>query len=142
MWGSDPCFSSPTAEGRSSPVFPPSSFILPSFAWFYIFFSTGWVLLSALSWCSACTSVSEGVFLMYHGEKGTPRLPTPRPSCSPRICFSESALHIRCMMDQSLYCSAADTGVQGERETMVMAPPSMHDSAVLPCFHGCLAFLH
>ena len=28
-------------------------------------FSTGQVLLSALSWCSACTSVSEGVFLMY-----------------------------------------------------------------------------
>ena len=23
VWGSDPCFSSPTAEGRSSPVFPP-----------------------------------------------------------------------------------------------------------------------
>ena len=30
----------------------------------------------------------------------------------------------------------------GEREAMVMAPPSMHDSAVSPCFHGCLAFLH
>ena len=30
----------------------------------------------------------------------------------------------------------------GQREAMVMAPPSMHDSAVLPCFHGCLAFLH
>ena len=44
---------------------PPSSFILPSFAWFCIFFSTGQVLLSALSWCSACTSVSEGVFLLY-----------------------------------------------------------------------------
>ena len=44
---------------------PPSFFILPSFAWFYIFFSTGQVLLSALSWCSACMSVSEGVFLMY-----------------------------------------------------------------------------
>ena len=29
-----------------------------------IFFSTGQVLLSALSWCPACTSVSEGVFLM------------------------------------------------------------------------------
>ena len=59
----------PPTEGRSSPtntpVFPPSSFILLSFAWFYIFFSTGQVLLSALSWCSACTSVSEGVFLMY-----------------------------------------------------------------------------
>ena len=28
-------------------------------------FPTGQVLLSALSWCSECTSVSEGVFLMY-----------------------------------------------------------------------------
>ena len=59
----------PLAEGRSSPtntpVFSPTSyFILPSFASFYIFFSTGQVLLSALSWCSACTSVPEGVFLM------------------------------------------------------------------------------
>ena len=33
--------------------------------WFCIFFSTGQVLLSTLSWCSACTSVSESVFLMY-----------------------------------------------------------------------------
>ena len=53
-------------EGRSRPtntsVFPLSSFILPSFAWFYIFFSK--VLLYTLSWCSACTSVSECVFLM------------------------------------------------------------------------------
>ena len=31
----------------------------------YIFFSTGQVLLCILSWWSACTSVSEGVFLMY-----------------------------------------------------------------------------
>ena len=59
----------PPAEGRSSPtktpVFPPSSFILLSFAWIYIFFSAGHLLLSTLSWCSACTSVSRGVFLMY-----------------------------------------------------------------------------
>ena len=59
----------PPAEGRSSPtntpVCPPSTFILPSFAWFCMFFSAGQVLLSALSWCSACISVSEGVFLMY-----------------------------------------------------------------------------
>ena len=27
--------------------------------------SSGQVLLSALIWCSACTSVSEGLFLMY-----------------------------------------------------------------------------
>ena len=40
-------------------------FVLLSFVWFDTFFSTGQVLLSALSWCSACTSVSEGVFLMY-----------------------------------------------------------------------------
>ena len=46
-------------------VSPPSSFILPSFAWVYIFFSAGQLLLAALSWCSACTSVFEGVFLMY-----------------------------------------------------------------------------
>ena len=59
----------PPSEGRSSPdntpVSPPSSFILWSFAWFSIFFSSGQVLLSALRWCSASTSVSEGVFLMY-----------------------------------------------------------------------------
>ena len=30
----------------------------------------------------------------------------------------------------------------GEREAMVLAPPHTHDSAVLPCFHGCPAFLH
>ena len=64
-----PASVSPPAEGRSSPsntpVFPPSSFILPSFAWVYIFFSAGQGLLSSLSWRSACNSVSEGVFLMY-----------------------------------------------------------------------------
>ena len=43
--------------------------MLVSFAWFYIVFPTGQVPLSALSWCSACTSVSEGVFLMYPWRK-------------------------------------------------------------------------
>ena len=42
-------------------VFSSSSFLLPSFTWFYILFSTGQVLLSMLSLCSTCTSVSEGV---------------------------------------------------------------------------------
>ena len=59
----------PSTEGRSScmntPVFPLGIFILPSVAWFYVFFSTGQILLSAPSWCSTCTSVSEGVYLMY-----------------------------------------------------------------------------
>ena len=49
----------------NTPVFPSSSFILLSFAWVCIFFYAGQILLSARSWCSACTSVSEGVFLMY-----------------------------------------------------------------------------
>ena len=30
----------------------------------------------------------------------------------------------------------------GEKKAMVMASPLMCDSAVLPCFRGCLAFLH
>ena len=69
MWGSDPASVPPPVEGRpsptNSPVFPPSSFDLLSFVWFCIFCSSGQLLLSPLSWCSACTSVSEGVFLMY-----------------------------------------------------------------------------
>ena len=55
---------------RAGPVlltllFSPSPFVLPGFAWSYIFFSTGQVLLSSLSWCSECISGSEVVFLMY-----------------------------------------------------------------------------
>ena len=40
-------------------------FPLVSCTWFYRFFSAGQVLLSTLSCCSVCTSVYEGVFLMY-----------------------------------------------------------------------------
>ena len=77
----------PTAESRSSPantpVFSPSSFILPSFVWFYIFFSAGQVLVSALSWCSACTSVFwRCVPDVSSGERCTPCPPTAPPSCS------------------------------------------------------------
>ena len=59
----------PPAKGSfrptNTPVFLPSSFLLQSVAWVYIFFSSGQGLLSTLNWSSACTSVSEGVFLMY-----------------------------------------------------------------------------
>ena len=86
LWGSNPCFSSPTRKGRSNPtntpVFLPSSFILSSFAWFYVFFSTGQVLLSTLSWYSACTSVLKVYSWCTHGERCTPCLPTPPPPCS------------------------------------------------------------
>ena len=92
MWGLDSCFSSPPTKGRSCPtntaVFPPSSFVLPSFVWFYIFFSTGQVLLSTRSWCSACTSVSEGVFLM-HPWREMYSMSTYSPAIlfSPLACF-------------------------------------------------------
>ena len=69
MWDRTPAPILQSAKGRSSPtntpISPPSSFILLSFAWIYIFFSVGQLLLSTLSWCSACTPLSEGVFLMY-----------------------------------------------------------------------------
>ena len=78
----------PPAEGRSSPtntpVFPPSSFVLPSFAWFYVFFSTGQVLLSTLSFCiHFCVwrcildvSMERDIFHIHLP-------PQPPPSCSP-----------------------------------------------------------
>ena len=61
MWDQTPASVLPPTKGKQSanpPVFPLSSFILPSFAGFYIFHSTGQVL-STVSWCSASTSVSE-----------------------------------------------------------------------------------
>ena len=57
------------------------------------------------------------------------------------LCATREALCIRHLMGQPLYCSAVDAGC-GKRQAMVMAPPPMHDSAVSPCFLGCLAFLH
>ena len=54
--------------GVSAPT-PKSQGLISSFAWLYIFFSSDQVCLSTLSWCSACTSVSEDVFLMYPWRK-------------------------------------------------------------------------
>ena len=48
-----------------SPLVPSSYRVLCGSMYFFFFFSACQVLLSALSWCSACTSVSEVVFLMY-----------------------------------------------------------------------------
>ena len=45
-------------------------------------------------------------------------------------------------MGQPLYCSAANAGVLGEREAMVMAPPATLTQQLSPCFHGCPAFRH
>ena len=85
-------------EGKSlptnTPAFPPSSFVLPSFAWFCIFFSTGQVLL--------CTSAGVMHALLYLkvyswcicGQRCSPCPPTPPPSCSPynffKNCFRDN----------------------------------------------------
>ena len=78
----------PPTEGRSSPtntpVSLPSSCVLLSFVWFYTFFSSGQALRPALSWCSAYTSVSEGVFLMYPWSELC-----STSTCSSTILFSQ-----------------------------------------------------
>ena len=87
LWGSTLVSFPPPAEGRSSPtntpVPPPFSFILPSFVWFYIFFSTGQVLLfpfsSVVLHALLCLKVYSWCI---HGERCTPGPPTPPPSCS------------------------------------------------------------
>ena len=60
---------SPPTKGRSSstnsPLFPSTSYVLPIFVWFYIFFSSGQVLLPTLRGYSGSSSVSKGVYLMY-----------------------------------------------------------------------------
>ena len=82
------CLSSvpPPAEGRSSPtntpVFPPSSFVLLSFVWFYMFFSTGQYscpLSAGVLQALLCLKVYNWCI---HGERCTPCPPTPPPSCS------------------------------------------------------------
>ena len=88
LWGSTLVSFPPPAEGRSSPtntpVPPPFSFILPSFVWFYIFFSTGQVLLfpfsSVVLHALLCLKVYSWCI---HGERFSPHLPTPLLSCSP-----------------------------------------------------------
>ena len=61
MWGSDPCFTFPTPEGRSSPtntpVSSPSSFTLTSFACFYIFFSAAADAKSLQSCSTLCNPI-------------------------------------------------------------------------------------
>ena len=68
MWGLDSCFSSPThrrqVQSYYHSCFPPYFLCPTKFCVVLYIRSPGQVLLSALSWCYACTSVSAGVFLM------------------------------------------------------------------------------
>ena len=47
----------------------------------------------------------------------------------------------RHLMGWTLYCSAEDASMWGERGYGDGSNP-VHDSVGLPCFHGCLTFLH
>ena len=59
---------------------------------------------------------------------------------APRVGSYSVVQCIRHLMGQPLHCSAASAGMWDKREAMVMAPHLAHDSALSPCFHGCLAF--
>ena len=50
--------------------------------------------------------------------------------------------HVRRLMGQPLYCSAASAGVLQERGYGDDFTPYTWLSSILPCFHGCLAFFH
>ena len=69
---------------------------------------------------------------------GAPGLAHQSLKGAPWVGSYSVAQCIQHLMGQPLYCSAADVGVCGEWEAMVMAVSPMHDSAVSPCFHGCL----
>ena len=115
MWGSDPCFSSPTRQGRSSPtntpVFPPSSFIPPSFTWFYMLFSTGQVL------CLLSADVLQALLCLkvyswyICEERCTPHPPTPPPFCSllyhSFLIHSSADGHLGCFHVLAIVNSAA-----------------------------------
>ena len=79
MWRLDPAS---VPHPSNTPVFHPTSFILLSFVWFYIFFSAGQVFLSTLSWCSNALHCLKVSSWCVYGERCTPRPPTPLPSCS------------------------------------------------------------
>ena len=104
---------------------------------------------------ASCSWQSEGLFgqsfsiaLPIQALRGLPYLapfsvvPQVRHIEGPPWAGSYSVVQrVRHLMGQFPYCSVADAGT-GEREAMVMAPPALHDSALLPFFHGCPAFLH
>ena len=87
--------------------------------------------------CSACQAYRgaplAGVLLCrlaHHALKGLPWV----GSCSIGQC-------VRHLMGQPLYGLASNAGMRGKRGYADGYTPTC-DSAVSPCFHGCLAFLH
>ena len=90
LWGSDPLLQSPHPP-RAGPVlltlrFPPSSFVLPSFAWVCTLFPAGQVFLSlwaGVSYAPCVWRCAPDVSV----ERGAPRPPPPPQSCSSSLLF-------------------------------------------------------
>ena len=87
MWGSDACSSSPTCwvqiQSYQHSHFPPSSFILLSFAWVYTSPSLvrySCLLSAGVLHALLCLKV---YFWCIHGERCTPLPPISLPTCSP-----------------------------------------------------------
>ena len=89
--GIGPCFSSATRRRQGQPYwhscFPPRSFVLPSFVWFYIFFLLvrySCPLSAGVLHALLCLKVSSWCI---HGERRTPHPSTPPPFCSSPFSF-------------------------------------------------------
>ena len=81
---------------------PPTEFCVGLY-----FLSTGQVLPSALSWCSPCTSVSEGVFLMYPWRDYSTSTSSSAILFSPHFFFF---FKCPCMFSKELRALNADPG--------------------------------
>ena len=86
---------------------------------------------------ASCRWRSEGLF----GQSFSVALPIQALKGAPWVGSYSVVQCVRRLMGQTLYSSAKDAG-SVERGAMVMVPLGTCDSALSPCFHGCLAFLH
>ena len=109
-WDCIPASVPQPAEGRSSltntPVFPPSSFILLSFALFYYSFplaSYSCLLSAGVLHALLCLKVYSWCVC---GERCTPHPPTPLPSCSSNVrqFFKEDILMYHEFFNKNSIC--------------------------------------
>ena len=103
----------------------------------YIFFSSGQVLMSTLSWFSTCTSVSEGVFLMYLWREMY-----SMPTYSSAILLLETLyLSVRC--DQ-FFCGVYVSGCHHGSGSWYGVPYSVLASYKqwFPCHKGLLSLIN
>ena len=77
---------------------------------------------------------------------GLPYHPAAKNPSEKKILITDMVNQVQNWLSLAWTGSHGDPGTNhcalGEREAMVMAAPATSDSAVLPCFHGCPAFLH